>query len=391
MENVIKFDLESVDITNIIEQIHENIEKRGYDMKEIKRLSSGVSISFSNISSPLGQRLNENIASVNHSHFVQYWWQIICESTIKQKLKCIVQKIVRKFSYFYMKHVIDQQNIHNANLTRCVNDLSEYCISLESEKNELFTKVNAIQKMLKESQQKIQTLEDISINQKSNGFSEKLCYDYNKFENKFRGSFSDIEARQKHYSQFFFGCKNVIDIGCGRGEFLNILKQAGINAIGLDLVEKNIELCIENDTNAKFGDGVDYLNNLADESIDGIFAAQVIEHMKTDILIKFIDLAYKKLEKGSNIVLETLNPQCLMIFAESMYLDPTHSTPVHPETIRFFLEQAGFQDVHIEFFSPSDPNLKMPLLSAYPEANLSINTLNNLIFGNREYAVIGKK
>ncbi len=89
-----------------------------------------------------------------------------------------------------------------------MNDLSEYCISLESEKNELFTKVNAIQKTLKENQQKIQTLEEVSTNQKSNGFSEKLCYDYNKFENKFRGSFSDIEERQKHYSQYFFGCKN---------------------------------------------------------------------------------------------------------------------------------------------------------------------------------------
>jgi O-antigen chain-terminating methyltransferase len=113
--------------------------------------------------------------------------------------------------------------------------------------------------------------------------------------------------------------------------------------------------------------------------------------MSTEVLISLIDTAYDKLKAGGCIVLETLNPQCLMVYAQCMYLDPTHSTPVHPETVKFFMKKSGFENIEIKYFSPTDESFRLPHIKAMPEADKSVDMINHLLFGCREYAIIARK
>lgn len=382
MESKVKFNIENVDITEIMKQLHKNLKSRGYDLNEMKQLKGGAAVSTTGSLHSISERLEHNLAEANSTQTVHYWWRMPSRGA-----KTFIKKIMRKLNFFYLKHVTDQQVIFNANAVQSMNTLAEYCRRLEQEKTSLSSKIDSIQRANKELIYKLGKL-DIS---EENGFSEKLNYDYASFEEKFRGGFSDIKERQKNYLDYFKNCENVIDIGCGRGEFLSILKENNIPAVGIDLVKKNVETCLENGLDAVFGNGVDYLEGLDKESVDGIFSAQVIEHMKTEVLIKLVNTAFEQLKSGGIVVLETLNPQCLMIYAECLYLDPTHSTPVHPETVKFFMQKAGFEDIEIKYLSPTDKSYLLPHFADHPEADRSIDMINHLLFGNREYAIIARK
>ena len=95
-----------------------------------------------------------------------------------------------------------------------------------------------------------------------------------------------------------------------------------------------------------------YLASLPDESIGGLFAAQVVEHLEPDYLIRFLDAAYHKLRPGSKIVLETINPACWFAFFSSYIRDVTHVRPLHPDTLQYFLRASGFQNVDVRYSAP---------------------------------------
>src|SRR5690606_7038043 len=99
------------------------------------------------------------------------------------------------------------------------------------------------------------------------------------FEDRFRGSRNDTKAKQLKFVKYFEGCKNVLDIGCGRGEFLELLKDNGISGHGIDIDEDMVRYCRSRDLNVEKLDAVSYLNQLEDKSLDGIFIDQVVEHL----------------------------------------------------------------------------------------------------------------
>lgn len=380
METDIKINLENVDVTDIMRQIHDRLRTRGYDPEEIKRLSKSPD-NFEAVQNGAKERLAESVNAVSQLGYVEYWWQMP-----QGGFKGFTKKVVRKLSYFYMKHCFDQQNQYNSEVRNSVTGLYEYTKRLQKT-------LSLYEKQLSELSDTVKVIQSQSKNAKysSDDFSESRYYNYKAFEDTFRGSEDELVERQRHYLKYFEGKKNVVDIGCGRGEFLSLVKENGIEAVGVDLIESNIEECYDKGLDVIYGDGVNYLKGIEDKSLGGIFSAQVIEHMSTDKLIEFIKLSYEKLEDGACLVMETLNPKCLMIYAESLYLDPTHTTPVHPETVSFFAKQSGFSDIHTEYFSPTDKKYHLPFFENKPEADTSISTLNDLIFGNREYAVIARK
>jgi len=150
LKNPIKYDLENVDVMNIIKQIHDDLRVRGYDIDELKRLPECMNGNFRKNQGLLSNRLEENISAMSRSHFIQYWWDMPKEEQLKLKIKCAIKKITRKCSYFYFKRVFDQQNIFNASISRCIHDLAEYCNQLETEKNDLTQKLDAVQIELNE-------------------------------------------------------------------------------------------------------------------------------------------------------------------------------------------------------------------------------------------------
>jgi SAM-dependent methyltransferase len=227
------------------------------------------------------------------------------------------------------------------------------------------------------------------------GASTIDSYRYVGFEERFRGSQEEISRRQLEYVPLFAGAGDVLDLGCGRGEFLVMLREHGIGCRGLDLNHEMVEICRERGLQVDEGDAVGFLESLPDGALGGLFAAQVVEHLQPDYLLRLLDVAYHKLRPGSKIVLETINPSCWYAFFQSYIRDLTHVRPIHPETLGYFLEASGFQKVRIDYRAPVPERAKLrgvpgddPLREAF---NANVNLLNSLMFTHMDYAAVGER
>lgn len=231
--------------------------------------------------------------------------------------------------------------------------------------------------------------------------STETGLNYFAFEDHFRGSREDIRERQRAFVHYFEGCSNVLDIGCGRGEFLELMRDAGIGARGVDLDETMVEFCRSRGLAVELNDAVSYLEQLEDESLDGVFIDQVVEHLEPAYLVRLLELCHRKMKFGYYLVAETVNPLAFTSFA-NFYIDMTHVRPVHPETLRFLFGAAGFREIEAQFSSPVPDEArlrKLPLaevtdeeMNAFFESyNRNVELLNGILYGAQDYTIIGKK
>jgi O-antigen chain-terminating methyltransferase len=204
-----------------------------------------------------------------------------------------------------------------------------------------------------------------------------------RFAETFRGSEEYVKAGQRQYLPNFEGCQNVLDIGCGRGEFLEIMREAHIPAVGIDLSRESVEICRLKGLAAETADLFTYVAGLAEESLDGIFCAQVVEHLPPERLPEMIQLCAGRLARNGVLVIETPNPECLAIFATHFYLDPTHARPIPHPLLAFYLEEFGVGVMEVRKLAPAVES--MPSLESLPEA------FREAFFGGLDYAIIGKK
>jgi 2-polyprenyl-3-methyl-5-hydroxy-6-metoxy-1,4-benzoquinol methylase len=212
---------------------------------------------------------------------------------------------------------------------------------------------------------------------------QPLPFDYARFAEKFRGPEEYVKAGQQIYVPHFAGRLNVLDIGCGRGEFLEAMRSAGVAAKGIDLSEESVALCHSKGLEAEIADLFTYLEDLAEASLDGIFCSQVVEHLPPERLPEMIRLCASRLERGGVIAIETPNPECLAIFATHFYLDPTHTRPVPSALLAFYLEEFGVGRIEVRKLAPAVDS--MPSLAALPAE------FRDSFFGALDYAILGKK
>ncbi len=207
--------------------------------------------------------------------------------------------------------------------------------------------------------------------------------DYSRFAERFRGSEEHTRAGQRMYLDYFAGRAGVLDIGCGRGEFLDILREAGVPASGIDLSEECVAVCREKGLEAQVADLFAYLAALPESSLDGIFCAQVVEHLPPARLPEMIRLCASRLAHDGVLVIETPNPECLAIFATHFYLDPTHVRPVPAPLLGFYFDESGLGVIEIRKLYPAVETV--PALASLSE------DLRTALFGGLDYAIIGKK
>jgi SAM-dependent methyltransferase len=220
-------------------------------------------------------------------------------------------------------------------------------------------------------------------------------YKYVGFEDQFRGSAEDIRERLASYVPLFEGASDVLDVGCGRGEFLQLLRARDIPARGIDLNEEMTAVCRERGLDATAGDALSYLLAQPDESVGGLFAAQVVEHLEPDYLMRLLEAAYHKLRPGSKIVLETINAACWFAFFSSYIRDITHVRPLHPETLKYLVGASGFQKVNVQYSAPFPEEYKLKSVEEPQGAdgafNENVRILNSLLFTYLDYAIIGER
>lgn len=218
--------------------------------------------------------------------------------------------------------------------------------------------------------------------------------DYFDFENSFRGSREHIKKIQKIYLPYFSGKRKVVDLGCGRGEFVELLLENQVGVFGIDMYQPYVEYCKMLSLPVEQGDAICYLKN--QRNLDGIFVGQVVEHLEIEQIIELCQVAYEKLEKGCYLIMETPNPTSLAIYTEAFYEDPSHNKPVHPRTLKYLAEKAGFSEVEILYTESSRMPYSIPALDESIGKNVSqfnqaMRRVSALLYGSQDYALIAKK
>src|SRR5262249_14002141 len=141
--------------------------------------------------------------------------------------------------------------------------------------------------------------------------STDATFDSFMFQLRFGGSSREIQDRQRQYLAEFNREAPILDLGCGRGEFLQLLIELGFTAKGVEIDPDMVAYCQKHNLPVEHADAIDYLAGLADNSLGGVFLGQVVEHMPPTSVVRLVDLAFRKLQSDGRFVVETINPMCV--------------------------------------------------------------------------------
>ena len=330
------------------------------------------------------------------------------------------KKAVQRLARCVVAPLSGRQSEYNANVIHGMNLLRDQIIELQRQNEELTFKYSLLEAKEKATQMMLDSYmmnlshaltnlpltgdnlseaprkENISTQDdaESKDYYEDL--DYFKFQNKFRGSSDVILDHMRIYKPYFENAKGtVLDFGCGRGEFLQLMKELGVPAVGIDSYSEYVALGKLKGVDIRQGDAVEYLRN-TEESFGGIFVGQVVEHIGFPNIVKLCKLAYEKLQPGGYLVMETPNAACLAIYTNSFYLDPTHQTPVHPLLLQYVAQEVGFSNVDILYTEGSRcpesiPSIQSDAITNLEEVNTALHQVSEKLFGSMDYAIIARK
>ncbi len=215
---------------------------------------------------------------------------------------------------------------------------------------------------------------------------------YVSFEDQFRGTREDIKQRAEVYLQVIRATgaggerSPVVDIGCGRGELLELFQDHGLVVRGVDYNEMMVRECREWGLDVVQGEACAYLREAAAGSIGAITALHLIEHLPFTRLLELIDNAFRALNENGVLILETPNPKNILVGACDFYIDPTHRNPIHPASIQYIIESRGFGEVGVFFFEDRDG--KRTLL---PADQVAFETLDDYLNVSRDFTVLARK
>jgi 2-polyprenyl-3-methyl-5-hydroxy-6-metoxy-1,4-benzoquinol methylase len=345
--------------------------------------------------------------------------------------KNLLKRFIQKSIYWYVHPIVVQLHRMHASITRALHEMADQLRSVSErlevlEKETLGSRVRALEGerfeerigrlerawRSKEAETPRPAAEAAPAQPQASRAIERapaasarsaeplFHFDYYWFESIHRGDRALIKRRQQPYLAFFEGCESVLDIGCGRGEFLERMAEKGIRGYGIDIEADSVQFCTDSGLQARQAEALEHLSGLEDDRLDGVFISQVAEHLTPSDLIELVGLAYNKMRPGGHIVVETPNPQCLLIFASFFYADLSHVQPIHPETMRFLLLSAGYKDVEIKLTNPVPRNQRLGkvVVQNLPqgetwveELNANVDKLNSVLFSYMDYAAVARK
>lgn len=380
-ENDFKINVDNINVEEIMAKIRQNIKDKGYvEEEKINNFDFTPQISEED-------NFRYDLDTLNRV------WNINLEREIlsRNKLFSFVKKVIRKLTRWYITPMMQDQITFNSYAVRSINNLNKQ-MEKQNERLEklLDKKAEEIKVLLSEKEVRIKKLEEI---EKENDFD----MDYLAFEDKYRGSEESIQKLQEKFVRLYAGKDNILDIGCGRGEFIKTLLNAGKQYVfGMDINPQMVEKCKKAGLSVELRDGVSYLYDNDNLNLGGIFSSQVIEHLKPSQIVKLIKGAYKNLQEGSPLILETINPMALVTQTMAYTLDLTHRQYVHPFTIEMLLKEHGFKKVEFIYSSPVD--IEAPVLKdndmdpkELEKYNEKIRRMHEMLFGYQDYAVIAWK
>ncbi len=420
-----------VDVARIMEELRARVAERKasgfYSEEEVERIAR-MELEIQEVLPGYRDDLDHHLAILNDSWDTKAEAAATSHRRLLGPLIVATKKLLRRLTAPYINMVLAQQVEFNSTLVRLLNSFApqirdhlqglgqdlgqleerqassylelraqirEMTLALERFKQELSAQAGHLERL------RGRAVSDLPRVGPPPGTGELTAQEYLAFEDLHRGSREEIRERQRVYlSDFSMG--PVLDVGCGRGEFLELLREAGIEARGIDLNGQMVRACRERGLDASEAEALAHLSRLPDRSLGGIFCSQMIEHLESRALVALVQLAFAKLKSGGTFVAETLNPACLTIFSGAFYLDLTHIKPVHPQAAIFLLEAAGLGGVTVRYVNPYPERMKLQLLepawakrrfeAPLVEAlNDMIRQLNDVLYSYQDYAVIGRK
>lgn len=217
----------------------------------------------------------------------------------------------------------------------------------------------------------------------------KLDALYAELEDNFRGSHEEIKERFKAYlphikSLVITGDMPIVDLGCGRGEWLELLKEEGYRALGVDNNQVLLDRCRAQGLDVIESDALQYLRGLPDNSLSAITGFHIIEHLQIEVLMSLLDEIVRVLHPGGVVIFETPNPENVLVGSNYFYFDPTHRNPLPSLLMKFLLDARGLHRIEVMN------------LHAWDQARISGKNqltarFNELFYGPMDYAIAGWK
>jgi SAM-dependent methyltransferase len=317
--------------------------------------------------------------------------------------------VLRRLMRWYVEPLAADQKAFNAAAVRLLDDLDGRLARAEASLEARISETARAVTVVPELEDRIKRLERVrqestkpakakAERQETSSAASLPIRDYFAFEARMRGPTADVRRRQERYVEEFRGGGTVLDVGCGRGEFLSLLEAAGIASQGIDLDSEMVAFCKGEGLEAEEAEAVSYLEGVADRSLGGIFAAQVVEHLPPQAIVRLLELAATKLAPGGVLVLETVNPLSFVALRH-YFADLTHRQPLVPETLELLARQAGFAHVEIRFLNEPPAEERLVPVDGPPDwlpertrqaLDRNVARLNEVVFGPQDYALVAR-
>jgi SAM-dependent methyltransferase len=356
---------EDVDVTALFERLREELRRGAVD----------------------GDSRQAEFASARG--LAERFWPVTAERDTGGGPKGFVKRVLRKLMRWYVEPVAADQRLFNNSLLKLVDALSERADAASAGREQAERLVRELEERLARLERRgaagtpAPTAPPVTVAAQP---AAAAVPDYFAFESRMRGSVESIRARQRRYVDDFREAPPVLDVGCGRGELVALLRDAGIEARGIDADADMVAYARGEGLDVEQADLIEYLEGLEDGSLGGIFMGQVVEHLPAATLVRALQLAAAKLRTGGLLIAETINPLSPLAL-RNYFADLTHEQPLVPETLELLARQAGFAETEVRFLNEPAERLTEP---DDPVLAANVRRLNELLFAPLDYALVAR-
>jgi O-antigen chain-terminating methyltransferase len=315
------------------------------------------------------------------------FWPVTAERPAGGGPKGAVKRFLRKLMRWYVEPLAADQRVFNDSVLKLVDALSERADASAAAREQAERLVSELEERLARLERRAPAVRGTSLPVTVAAQPAAASVpDYFAFESRMRGSVESIRDRQRPYVDVLRDAAPVLDVGCGRGELLGLLREAGVEARGIDADSDMVAYARGDGLDVEQADLVEYLQAAADASLGGIFMGQVVEHLPAPTLVQAFQLAAAKLRPGGVLIAETINPLS-PIALRNYFADLTHAQPLVPETLELLARQSGFAETEIRYLNEPAERLTEP---DDPVIAANVRRLNDLLFAPLDYALVAR-